>query len=516
MAKEFKLPDLGDGIKGGDVINILVAPGDTLQVNDPVIEIETDKATVEVPCDIAGKIVKILVKTGDHIEIGASLMTLETAEAAESSAPARPVTSKQATAPASPPPVQDESHKAAPSTPAYNLKKDDGPVVEQLKTPDLGDSIVEAQITSILISAGQKINVNTPVVEAESDKATFEIPSTLNGTVKSLFVAIGDKVRAGQLLAEVEISREADKTEPVKTPQPQIAKAEKQPQREPLVMEKPTVSPVSRPGKVVPASPGTRRFAREIGVDIAQVPGSGPHGRISKEDVKHYSRELHTKRRGASVTGMSSPPLPDFSKFGKVERIKMSNIREATARNMTTAWNTIPHVTQFDKANITQIEALRKQFKPMLEAEGSNLTITGILIKVLAMALQKYPQFNTAVDMENMAIVQKHYRNIGVAVETPNGLVVPVIRNADQKNLFTISSELSEFSKKARAKKLSPSDMQGGCITVTNLGGIAGTGFTPIVNWPETSILGVSKSSMEPVYKNGTFEPALMMPLSLS
>ncbi|MGK5094161.1 2-oxo acid dehydrogenase subunit E2 [Deltaproteobacteria bacterium TL4] len=413
----------------------------------------------------------------------------------------------------------------------------------EIKLPDLGDGIEGGDVISIMVSVGNNIAKNDPILELETDKATLEVPAPESGVVEEIKVKLGDNLKVGQvllLLTPVVILGEiAEKHAETETVSANLFKAEipyekaknlsvsepstSRPSSDSPVPADQTVSPSARinassasPKKLVPAAPSVRRFAREIGVEIAEVPGSGASGRISMEDVKKYSKKTRFSGTTGTLGLSSTGPLPNFNIFGKTERLGMNKIRQITAQGLSASWNTIPHVTQFDKADITHLENLRKINKDAVEEQGGKLTITGIIVKILAMALKKFPNFNVSLDLENKQLIQKYYYHIGVAVDTPQGLVVPVIRDVDKKNILQISRELTEISQKARSRKVTPTDLQGSCITLSNLGGIAGTGFTPIVNWPDVAILGVSKSEIEPVYQNGELKPALRMPLSLS
>jgi len=419
-------------------------------------------------------------------------------------------------------------------------------MIVDFRLPHLGDGIHSADVIKILVKEGDKIEVDQVVVEIETDKATVEVPSDVSGIVKKIYVKEGAKANVGEPIISIEVDSSQsivniDKQE-VKSgkldvnPKSKIQNSKfeppttniKQPFQKVEHTHAPTVVTLPRDivQVVVPAAPSVRRFAREIGVDVHQVRGSGMSGRISIEDVKAYAKALNEQiqtwlpgQQGGLSTGnvgVARETLPDFSKWGEIERQQMSNIRRKTAEHLSYAWATIPHVTQFDKADITDLEKLRKQFGKKVEEAGGKLTVTAVLLKVLASALKVFPQFNSSVDMEKNEIVFKKFVNVGIAVDTDRGLLVPVIRDVDKKNIIQLSVELQEVSKKARDKKLSLEDMQGGCFTISNLGGIGGTYFTPIVNSPEVAILGVSKSSYEPVYINEKFEPRLMMPLSLS
>lgn len=419
-------------------------------------------------------------------------------------------------------------------------------MIIDFKLPHLGENISSADIIKVLVKEGDKVELDQIVVEIETDKATVEVPSEVSGIVKKVHVKEGSKAKVGEPIISIEVVEEesaqikkVDVKEngsittletPISAQQQITENQQPTTDNRPLAIDhRPQIKehthmpqvidiPKDIVKTIVPAAPSVRRFAREIGVDITQVRGSGSKGRITIEDVKAYAKVLNEKiQKGEiSAVGIYREPLPDFSKWGEIDRQPMSNVRRKTAEHLSYAWATVPHVTQFDKADITELEKLRKQFGKKVEDAGGKLTITGILIKVVASALKVFPQFNSSIDMEKNEIIYKKYFNIGVAVDTERGLLVPVIRDVDKKNITQISVELAEISKKARDKKLSLEDMQGGCFTISNLGGIGGTYFTPIVNTPEAAILGISKSVYEPVYIDGEFKPRLMMPLSLS
>lgn len=418
--------------------------------------------------------------------------------------------------------------------------------------PELGENINSATIVKVLVKTGDMVAPDQPVLELETDKATIEVPSDVSGKVVEVKVNEGDSVSIGQVIFSVEesggaaIAPEVPKTEVVAEPEKpaqlappapvEVAPVEMQEQST-LVEVNVTESfaPVSNtlvdPPKAIlvenqppilsnaaPAAPSVRRLAREIGVDVNQIKGTGPGGRILLDDVKAFSKSLHQQRNEMQHIRVEQhqEPLPDFTKFGETEKVVMSNIRQKTAEHLSYAWHTIPHVTQFDKADITQLEEFRKNYAKSAEKFGVKLTVTAILVKIISSAMKTFPQFNASVDMQNKAIIYKKYFNIGIAVDTEFGLIVPVIKNADKLNIIEISKEINTLAEKARTKKVGIADMQGGCFTITNLGGIGGTAFTPIINAPEVAILGVSKGSIEPVYINGKFEPRLMLPLSLS
>ncbi|MFN4151734.1 MAG: 2-oxo acid dehydrogenase subunit E2, partial [Candidatus Sericytochromatia bacterium] len=397
---------------------------------------------------------------------------------------------------------------------------------QNIYLPNLGDNVANAEVIKVLVKAGDKIEKDQPVVEISSDKATLEIPSDFEGIVKEVKVNEGDSVKEGDLLVTISgQSTVGNKVAEEKKVEEKITQVIEQKETT-IALENVTTTKVEvkRNTQVAPASPSVRRFAREIGVDINQVKGTGNNGRISIEDVKAYSKALHTSRKtneavSTAPIGKQSgyyEPLPDFTKWGEVNIEKMNNIRYKTAQHLSFAWNTIPHVTNFEKVDITDLEKLRKQFGKKAEAVGGKLTITAILTKVMALALHKFPKFNASIDVDNKQIIYKNYFNIGIAVDTEMGLLVPVIKDADKKSIIQISIDLGELANKAKQKKLSLDEMQGATFTISNLGGIGGTGFTPVVNYPEVAILGVSQSSFEPVYQDGQFVPRLMMPISLS
>ena len=382
----------------------------------------------------------------------------------------------------------------------------------EFRLPELGENIKQGDVVKVLVKAGDSVRKDQPLIEVETDKASVEVPSTAAGRVSDLRVKVGDKVKPGQVLLTIEAADAPAANGAPKAPaaQPAPAKAAPPPPPAagPVAEAAPAPSVSNAPSG--PAAPSVRKFAREIGVDISQVRGSGPDGRISVEDVKAYAR---ARAAQPSSGAPAATPLPDLSRWGAVERKPMTAVRRATARHMSLAWNRIPHVTQNDKADVTEFEEFRKGYA---KKAGVGLTATALAVKVCAAALRRFPQFNVSVDEAGEAVVWKSYCHIGLAVDTDRGLLVPVLRDADKKGLKAIAGEVGALAQKARDKKLSPDDMQGGCFTITNLGGIGGTGFTPIVNWPEVAILGLSRSSWEPVFKDGEFVPRLMMPLSLS
>ncbi|MEO5897692.1 MAG: 2-oxo acid dehydrogenase subunit E2 [Vicinamibacterales bacterium] len=426
MANEFKIPELGENISAGDVVRILVKPGDTLAKDQAVLELETDKATIEVPSNVAGTIREIKVKAGDKVKVGQLVLTLDDAAAA-----AEPKVATEA----------DPKADAAPK-----------PKEQPAGAAEEGGLSQKA------------------AAEPQENDEDADAPRQKRGEV-------------------VDINRGA-------RPQPAAA-------------------PETAAGPAPPAAPSVRRLARELGVEIARVTGSGDSGRISIDDVQAYVKEALATSGGGGVAA-SGQPLPDFAKWGEVERKPMSNIRRKTAEHLGHAWQVIPHVTQHDHADITALEALRKLYGPQADKAGGKLTMTAIALKIVAGALRKFPQFNSSLDAAKNEIVYKKGIHVGVAADTERGLLVPVVRDVDRKGVIELAVELAKASEKARAGKLSLDEMQGGGFTITNLGGIGGTSFTPIVNWPEVAILGISRGAIEPKWDGQMFQPRLMLPLSLS
>jgi pyruvate dehydrogenase E2 component (dihydrolipoamide acetyltransferase) len=426
--------------------------------------------------------------------------------------------------------------------------------VTDFKVPELGENVAGGDVTRVLVKVGDTIARDQPVLELETDKATIEVPSSVAGVIKDIKVKQGDKVKVGAVVLTVDDNGSASAkpkadvgdvpaqaavaaTQPAPQPEPKPGKEPKpekvvsMPQRasEPARAPDPparSAEPARASGVAAPAAPSVRRLAREIGVDINSVQGSGPEGRITQDDVKEQARRVLSSVGGAMPRGGGQPapasPLPDFQKWGEIERQPMSNIRRVTSERLSHAWNTIPHVTQCDKADITAMEELRKKYREQVTKAGGNLTVTAMLVKVLATAVQKFPQFNASLDTANGEIVHKKYVNVGVAVDTDRGLLVPVVRHADGKNITQIAVEMHQLAEKARDRKLTLDEMSGGGISISNLGGIGGTYFTPIVNWPEVAILGVSRGVLEPRWDasagsgQGAFVPRQMLPLSLS
>lgn len=382
----------------------------------------------------------------------------------------------------------------------------------ELRLPELGDNVATATVVGVLVKEGDRVAPGQPLLELETDKAVMEVPAEAGGVVEQVLVKPGDEVRPGQpfLVLKAEGAAPAEGQAPT-AEAPQRAEKAEPPAPRAETLEAPP--PPAEGRRLVPASPSIRRLARELGVDIYALRGSGLAGRITEEDVRRAAG-LAAPERAAPAP--SRPPLPDFSRFGPVRREPMSGVRKATLRAMAQAWAQVPMVTHFDEADITDLEALRKRYAPKAEERGFRLTPTAFLLKALALTLKAFPKFNASVDEEAQEIVYKDYIHIGVAVDTPHGLLVPVIRNVDQKGVFALARELQEISERARERKLTPEEMQGGTFSLSNLGGIGGMGFTPIVNWPEVAILGVSRAQMKPVWNGEAFVPRLILPFSLT
>jgi len=395
----------------------------------------------------------------------------------------------------------------------------------EFKLPNLGENIESGDVVAILVEVGQEVKVDQPVLELETDKATVEVPSEFEGRVEKIHVSTGDTVEVGQVVVTIDPTEggapgdvgQSEEEKPASTgtsqpAQPEEVEVSKTPsaaieQQVPKSSET-EVSPVTLS---VPASPSVRRFAREIGVQIAQVKGSGPAGRISKQDVKDHSK-LQRQGQQASVKA----DLPDFTLYGEVERSPFNNVRRVTARHLSEAWANVAHVTQHDRADVTDLEQLRKRYAQRVDETGGKLTVTAIALKIVATALRKFPKFNASIDVSNEEVVLKKYYNVGVAVDTERGLLVPVVKAVDTKNIVELAYELKELAERTRGGKVGPDELQGGTFTITNLGGIGGTSFTPIVNFPEVAILGLSRTSVEPTYVDGILEPRKILPLSLS
>lgn len=563
MAQEFKVPELGENIAAGEVVRVAVSEGETVRRHQTVVELETDKAVVEVPSTVEGTITAIAVQVGQNVHVGEVLFRYEAAEAEK-------VEDVSTNVDVSPAASSHANEPLAPSTEAASLPDTSASSsLQELRLPELGENIVAGEVVRVAVAVGARIVVGQTVLELETDKAVVEVPSTVAGRVREVAVSVGQNLAVGALILTVEASDESaasgkeTRSTNVDTVLSSRAKSDfVAPAASPATVASPLDEPymemtrhsfrsaraaegkseeqafppdapaaalavgarVAGQHRNVPAAPIVRKLAREIGVDIYLVKGSGPGGRIGEADVKAFAKATFARLSDPSASVQTMPSagaplaikLPDFARWGKIEKLPLRGIRRKTAEHLALAWNQIPHVTQHDKADVTDLEQLRQRFAPKAEAAGGKLTMTAIALKVVASALKTFPQFNASIDVANEEIVYKKNFHIGVAVDTERGLLVPVLRDVDRKNILELAVELAEISRKARERKLSAEEMEGGTFTITNLGGIGGTAFTPIINHPEVAILGLSRARLEPVWRNGQFEPRSLLPLSLS
>lgn len=542
------VPDLG-GAETVEVIELGLNPGDQVELEDSLLVLESDKATMDVPSPASGVFSKYLVAEGATVKVGDPIAEIEVSgEAAGSGAESADSEEVEQIAHA---PVVESSEDNSAEQQAAPQSESEQIVASQssqlmVKVPDIG-SDEKVEVIEISVAVGDYVNEGDTLVVLESDKATMDVPSTHSGKVLKIVVAEGDKLATGDDVAlfevesvEVESEVSADaaaeetaahsvaKTESTSVAAPVVAEsnansiqaAPGQPAQPPSI--KPSVASAATEksaGAEVYAGPAVRLIARELGVELSQVTGSGPRGRILKDDVNNFVKQVMQNKAVPEVTGGSGiPPVPavDFSQFGEIEEIALNKIQKLTAANMQRNWLNVPHVTQFDDADITELEAFRKGLKAECEKRGVKVTPVAFLIKAIGAALQANPEFNRSLSADGENFIQKHYYHVGMAVDTPRGLVVPVIKDVNEKGIWDISAEISELAAKARDGKLKPAEMQGGCFTLSSLGAIGGNGFTPIVNSPEVGILGVSKSQMKPVWDGAEFAPRLMLPLALS
>ncbi|HHQ4532617.1 TPA: pyruvate dehydrogenase complex dihydrolipoyllysine-residue acetyltransferase [Aeromonas veronii] len=501
VRKDVHVPDIGDDEV--DVTEIMVAVGDMVEADQSIIAVEGDKASMEVPAPFAGRVVEIKVAAGAKVSTGSLVMVFEVAGAA----PAAVAAPAQAAAPVAAAPV--------------------AAAAKEVNVPDIGGD--EVEVTEIMVAVGDKVEADQSLIAVEGDKASMEVPAPFAGVVKEIKVKAGDKVSTGSLIMVFEVAGAAPAAAPVAQAAAPVAAAP--------VAAAPAAAPVAQAAAAatdfvandayVHASPAVRRLAREFGVNLAKVKASGRKGRIVKEDVQAYVKDAIKRAESAPASagvaggnGLGVLPWPkvDFSKFGDVEEVELTRIQKISGPNLHRNWVMIPHVTQFDEADTTELEAFRKEQNAMLEKQKADVKITPLvfILKAAAKALEAHPRFCSSLSEDGSKLIMKKYIHIGVAVDTPNGLVVPVVRDVNKKGIMELSRDLAEISKKARAGKLTAADMQGGCFTISSLGGIGGTSFTPIVNAPEVAILGVSKSEMKPKWNGKEFAPRLMLPLALS
>lgn len=497
-SKEVNVPDIGSDEV--EVTEIMVKVGDKVEAEQSLIVVEGDKASMEVPAPFAGTVKEIKIVAGDKISTGSLIMVFDVAGSA-----------------AAPTKAESKAEEAAaPVAQASSGSK-------EVNVPDIGDD--EVEVTEIMVKIGDKVTAEQSLITVEGDKASMEVPAPFVGTVKEIKISVGDKVSTGSLIMVFEVegaapAAPAAKKEEVAAPAKQEQKAASS------VVKVESKGDFAENDAYVHATPVIRRLAREFGVNLAKVKGSGRKGRILREDVQTYVKEAVKRAESAPAAGAAGGGLPgmlpwpkvDFSKFGEIEEVELGRIQKISGANLSRNWVMIPHVTQFDETDITEVEAFRKQQNIEAEKKKLDVKITPLvfLMKAAAKALEEFPRFNSSISADGQKLTLKKYINIGVAVDTPNGLVVPVFRDVNKKGIVELSRELAIISKKARDGKLTASDMQGGCFTISSLGGIGGTAFTPIVNAPEVAILGVSKSSMKPVWNGKEFVPRMMLPLSLS
>jgi pyruvate dehydrogenase E2 component (dihydrolipoamide acetyltransferase) len=496
------VPDLGD-FHDVEVIEVLVRTGDAIALEAPLITLETDKATMDVPATAAGRIVEVKVKKGDRVSKGSPIVVVETADAkAQAAAPA--ASSRAATPP-----------RPAKTTPAATA-------LLEVRVPDLGD-FRDVEVIEVLAKAGDPVVLETPLVTLETDKAAMDVPSSAAGTLEKLHVGKGSRVNAGDLVATLRGAGASELRAPAVAAAAPVAAASGTPAAAPahdatVRLSAPAAATALPDLRAAHASPGVRRFARELGVDLARVAGSGFKGRISEDDVKAYVKKALGAPPAAQAPGAALPRVPDvdFAAFGAVEVKPLGRIQKISGARLQAAWVNIPHVTQHDEADITELERLRSSLKDRAAGRGIKLTPLAFIARACAKVIAQFPNFNASLDAGGQNLVFKKYLHLGFAADTPNGLVVPVIRDAGRKDVYELARDLGELAGKARAGKLTAAEMQGGCFTISSLGGIGGTAFTPIINAPEVAILGVSRSQQRPVWKDGKFEPRLMLPLSLS
>lgn len=542
MATDIKVPDLGD-FKDVEVIDVLVKPGDQIDVDTPLISIETEKATMDVPSTAAGVVTSLALKKGDRVSKGTLIGQIEAKDAGGVPPAAlnkKSGTTEEPTSTSSISLEQSERNAGAaakteaPSAPASGGSSAGG---GEVRVPDLGD-FKDVEVIDVLVKPGDRIEVDTPLLTLETEKATMDVPSTSAGVLKSLALKKGDRVSKGALIGLLEGG-----AAPAAKPAPEAPKAAPaQPAKaaEPTKAAEPAQAPAKKaePAPAAPAapkglpqideagfarayaSPSVRKFARELGADLSRIKGTGPKGRITPDDVKAFVKQALASGApaGAAAGGGALPKIPeiDFSKFGEIEVKPLSRIQKISGPHLQASWLNIPHVWQMDEADITELEETRKKLKGEAEKQGIKLTPLAFVLRACVLALKQFPNVNSSLESSGKNLILKKFINLGFAADTPGGLVVPVIKDADKKDIYEIARELADLSAKARDGKLKVTEMQGATFTVSSLGGIGGVGFTPIINAPEVAILGVAKSSFKPVYKDGQFVPRLMLPFTLA
>ncbi|SFC16242.1 pyruvate dehydrogenase E2 component (dihydrolipoamide acetyltransferase) [Marinospirillum celere] len=524
MSNEIiKVPDIG-GNEEVEVIELNVQPGDRVEEEDTLIVLESDKASMDIPSPKSGVVKKLLVKEGDKVKEGSDILELEVEGSSGG-------TEEDKAAPAEEKAPEPEAEKAAASKqeetaqPAAKASSK-----EEIRVPDLGGHD-QVEIIEVAVKAGDSLNEEDPLITLETDKATMDVPSPFTGKLLELLVKEGDKVSEGDLIGYMQAEGAGQAAEPTAAAASTEKAADKPAEKPAPQAAAPASAPAAsqpsaiadKPAKSVHAGPAVRMLGRELGVDLAQVKGSGPKGRILKEDLHAYVKQVMQQAQqgggaAAASGGAGIPPVPvqDFSQFGEIEEKPMGRLLKAGAVNLHRSWLNVPHVTQFDQADITELESFRKSVKAEAEKQGAKLTPLPFIIKACALALQTYPQFNVSLGASGDTLIWKKYINIGFAVDTPDGLLVAVVKDVDKKSIYDLARETADLGARAQKKQLKGDDMKGSCFTISSLGSIGGTAFTPIVNAPEVAILGVSKASMQPVWDGSKFEPRLMLPLSLS
>jgi len=538
MSRIIKVPDIGD-FSEVPVIEILVRPGDHVAEEDPLVTLESDKATLDVPAPGSGVVRDVLVKVGDKVSEGTAIVEFETESTgidADDDTTATSDASATAGAEAlpsgdrapDPPPVHDDAPGGGDSDPRDTRR---------YTVPDIGD-FSDVPVVEVHVKAGDVVEADDPLVTLESDKATMDVPAPASGTVVEMLLSVGDAVSQGSPLAVIAGAPASDHgpaagaaADPAPPARDEQRRAQDETDASAQAGDADTRGPAAPPkapdgamtvgtsrSARTPASPAVRKLARELGVDIGLVTGSARKGRVLKDDVKAFVKD---RLRGTSLTAggpLALPEVPsvDFSKYGEIETVPLTKVRKLSGQNLHRSWISIPHVTQFDEADITDLEAFRKDKAEEAKRDGIKLTLVAFLIKASVAALKRFPDFNASLSGDGESVVMKKYFHIGVAVNTDHGLVVPVIRDVDKKGLVALAGELQDLSERARSKKVRPDEMAGGCFTISSLGGVGGTGFTPIINAPEIAILGVSRSSVQPVYREGTFVPRTVLPFALS
>jgi len=510
--ENIKVPDLGDASEV-EVIELLVSVGQSVEENDSLLVLESDKAAMEIPAPMAGVVKSISVNLGDQVSTGSEMLSLEIAESGspDSASEEEPAAATEST-------IQEPAAESAKIEEADSVPvAAPGPTSQTIEVPDLG-SDDEVEIIEIHIKEKDAIEVDDVLITLESDKAAMDVPAPYAGVIESLLVAVGDKVKAGSQIAKILASAPAVEQEAPAVKQEAVQQVQTTASNKPALQQAVASAPVTsrnESSKKVYAGPAVRKIARELGVDLGQVKGSGAKSRILKEDVQEFVKRKINAPAGQSVSLATMADI-DFSQFGEVEQVQRSKLHKLISTNMQRNWNSVPHVAQFNEIDVTDLEEFREGLKGEAERHGVKLTFLPFLLKACAKALLEYPQFNVSLHSSGEYVIQKKYVHIGMAVATEAGLLVPVIKNVDQKTIWQLAEEVIELSSKAKDRKLKADDMQGACFTISSLGAIGGTGFIPIVNAPEVAILGVGKTDIKPVYIGGEFLPRKVLPITLA